>query len=125
MAGTPWLHKTVPSLPAFFGTAFLIVQVACAPLPEGPMASRVLPVEKRHAYLQSHGSDAPLEIRNAFMDGMVAQGMAREWVLELYGRPDRITDRGWEYLDRKGNTILGMSFEQDKVDSITAAPGPP
>lgn len=96
----------------------LYLLIACAAGPDGPLASRVLPVEKRYEFVQAYGVDATPEIRNAFMDGLVAPGMAREWVFQLYGRPDRSTDRSWEYLDRKGNRILELFFEKDIVDSV-------
>lgn len=118
MTGKAPLRMAVKSVPAIAGLACLAVLLACAPIPDGPLADRVLPVEKRHAFLASQEADAPREIRTAFMDGLVVRGMIREWVMELYGRPDRITDLGWEYLDRKGNLILGVHFDHDKVDSV-------
>jgi hypothetical protein len=96
----------------------LFILIACASGPEGTLASRLLPVEKRNDFVQANGVDARPEIRNAFVNGEVVRGMAREWVLQLYGRPDRITDRSWVYQDRKGNRILEIFFERDTVDSV-------
>ena len=54
------------------------------------------------------------------MEGEAVAGMSRTWVLQLYGRPDRASDRSWEYLDRKGEAILALFFEDDVVDSVAA-----
>lgn len=103
---------------------FVFALVACATVPEGPLGFRILPVEKRYDFVQVHGSEVSQEIRNAFMEGEVVTGMAREWVLHLYGRPDRISDRSWEYFDGKGKAVLEIFFEGDTVDSVRTMAGP-
>lgn len=100
------------------GLALLLALVSCAATSSGPLDSRTLPEEKRYEFLKARGTDTSPEIRNAFIDGQVIRGMPREWVLELYGRPDGFLDSGWEYRDNKGNPVLGVFFEQDTVDSI-------
>ena len=75
-------------------------------------------MEKRYEFLETNGKDASLEVRNAFMEGEVVSRMPREWVLQLYGKPDRITDRSWEYFDGKGRTVLEIFFEMETVDSV-------
>jgi hypothetical protein len=121
-------NKTLELVAAVFCFACAFLQlsfVSCATVPEGPMGLRLLPVEKRYDFLQTSGTDTPVEVRNAFLEGMTVPGMPREWVLQLYGRPDRITDRSWEYFDGKGKAVLEIYFENDAVDSvhtITRAP---
>lgn len=106
------------TLSSIFWTVFLAAFVSCATTPDGPLGFRILPVEKRYDFVQSHGSEISPEIRNAFMEGAVVPGMPREWVLQLYGRPDRITDRSWEYFDGKGKAVQEIFFEADTVDSV-------
>jgi hypothetical protein len=105
--------RLAPSL-----AAGLLLLVACAAGPDGSLEARTLPEEKRYAYLQRYGTGAAPEIRNAFMEGLASPGMPREWVLQLYGRPDRITDRTWEYLGGGKDLIVGIRFDKDVVDSV-------
>lgn len=95
-----------------------LVLLSCAAMHEGSLDSRTLPVEKRFEFVQSNGSEASTEVRNAFVEGVVVRGMARNWVLQLYGRPDRSAENGWEYLDRNGNPVLQVLFENDLVDTL-------
>jgi hypothetical protein len=112
--------KATASFPSLSRAVFLAALVSCATVPDGPLGFRILPVEKRYEFLQDEHSDISPEIRNAFMEGEVVPGMPRDWVLQLYGRPDRITDRSWEYFDDKGEPVLEISFERDYVDSVQA-----
>jgi len=98
--------------------ALLLTLISCAATSRDPLDSRTLPEEKRYEFLKVKGSDFSPEIRNAFIDGEVIRGMPRDWVLELFGRPDGFLDSGWEYRDNKGNPVLGVFFEKDTVDSI-------
>lgn len=100
---------------------------ACVPKPNRPLAARGLPAEERHGFIIQKGYDTPLEIRQAFVDGRIVQGMDRDLVFQLYGRPDRSRegDAAWEYLDKKGRLITGIKFKNEKVDSIYGDRGGP
>jgi hypothetical protein len=100
----------------------ILALISCSLGPDIPLSSRGPQIEKRYDYLADAGSGASMEIRNAFMEGIVARGMPREWVLQMYGRPDWISDMAWEYKDRRGNLITGIVFKEDLVDSVYGDP---
>ena len=118
MAGRPPNKKPARTIPGVSGMALLLALASCAPTSHDPLHSRTLPEEKRYEFLVTRGSDNSPVIRDAFIDGRVIRGMPREWVLELYGRPDGVLDSGWEYRDKGGNLLLGIIFDQDTVDSV-------
>ena len=83
-----------------------------------------LPAEERKDYIIQNGFGIPENIKQAFLDGYVEVGMAREMVFQLYGSPDRTTgqDTNWEYVNNKGNLITGITFKADKVEKLYGDP---
>lgn len=100
--------------------AWLLAIMACASSSDRSLAKRGLPAEERHGFIIQHGYQVPLEIRQAFERGQVVSGMDKEFVFQLYGRPDRTSGKAlaWEYLDKQGRLVTGLTFRDDKVDSI-------
>lgn len=100
-----------------------MVLLACAAKPPKTLAKRGLPAKERHGFIIQDGMRTPLQIRQAFEAGYVVPGMDREFVFQLYGRPDKGFDTdSWEYLDEKGQLITGLTFKEDKVESISGDP---
>lgn len=98
--------------------------IACASGYTRPLVSRGLPAEERKDYIIQNGFGIPENIKQAFLDGYVEVGMAREMVFQLYGAPDRTTggDTNWEYVNNKGNLITGITFKGDKVEKVYGDP---
>lgn len=96
----------------------------CASGYNRPLVSRGLPADERKDYVIQNGFGIPENIKQAFLDGFVEVGMARELVFQLYGAPDRTTggDANWEYVNNKGNLITGVSFKNDKVEKVYGDP---
>jgi hypothetical protein len=113
------MSLTVRTL-AFLSALALFPIIACVSNSNRPLATRGMPQEDRHGFITRDGQETPVEIRDAFVEGYIVRGMAREHVLHLYGSPDRTSEGGfgWEYLDGKGKLITGIVFSEDKVDSI-------
>ena len=109
---------------AFLAAGCLAVLLACAPAYTRPLVSRGLPVEERKDYIIQNGYGIPETIKQAFLEGFVEVGMAKELVFQLYGTPDRTTggDTNWEYVNNKGNLITGITFKADKVEKIYGDP---
>jgi hypothetical protein len=111
-----------------WGRLFLIagclVFAACASNYTRPLVSRGLPAEERKDYIIQNGFGIPENIKQAFLDGYVEVGMAREMVFQLYGAPDRTTggETNWEYVNNKGNLITGITFKNDKVEKVYGDP---
>ena len=97
---------------------------ACATGYTRPLVSRGLPAEERKDYIIQNGFGIPENVKQAFLDGYVEVGMAREMVFQLYGAPDRTTggDTNWEYVNSKGNLITGVTFKGDKVEKVYGDP---
>lgn len=113
------------SLLAFFLAAgCLALLAACASAYTRPLVSRGLPAEERKDYIIQNGYGIPENVKQAFLDGYVEVGMARELVFQLYGAPDRTTggDTNWEYVNNKGNLITGITFKTDKVEKVYGDP---
>ena len=110
-------------LPVFL-TGGLVVLAACASGYTRPLVSRGLPSEERKDYIIQNGFGIPENIKQAFLEGFVEVGMAREMVFQLYGAPDRTTggDTNWEYVNNKGNLITGITFKNDKVEKVYGDP---
>ena len=102
----------------------LVFLAACASPYTRPLVSRGLPTEERKDYIIQNGFGIPENIKQAFLDGFVEVGMAREMVFQLYGAPDRTTggDTNWEYVNNKGNLITGITFKTDKVEKVYGDP---
>lgn len=113
-------RKAATPVTALAGLAFLAALAGCSTASNGSLDSRTLPEEKRYEFLKSRDSGVSPEVRNAFVDGRVIRGTPRDWVLELYGRPDGFQGDGWEYRDGKGKPILVFHFAEDIVDSIVS-----
>jgi hypothetical protein len=113
-----------------FGAAASLVALlallawGCASSYSRPLVSRGLPADERKDYVIQNGFGIPENIKQAFLDGYVEVGMARELVFQLYGAPDRTTggDANWEYVNTKGNLITGVSFKNDKVEKVYGDP---
>lgn len=101
-----------------------LVIAACASSYTRPLVSRGLPAEERKDYIIQNGFGIPENIKQAFLDGFVEVGMARELVFQLYGAPDRTTggDTNWEYVNNRGNLITGITFKADKVEKVYGDP---
>lgn len=101
-----------------------LVLGACATGYTRPLVSRGLPAEERKDYIIQNGFGIPENVKQAFLDGYVEVGMAREMVFQLYGAPDRTTggDTNWEYVNSKGNLITGITFKADKVEKVYGDP---
>jgi len=97
---------------------------ACASGYTRPLVSRGLPAEERKDYIIQNGFGIPENVKQAFLDGYVEVGMAREMVFQLYGAPDRTTggDTNWEYVNSKGSLITGITFKGDKVEKVYGDP---
>ena len=122
-------RRTVRIMRASFATAFLAAAclamlLACAPTYTRPLVSRGLPAEERKDYIIQNGYGIPENVKQAFLDGFVEVGMARELVFQLYGAPDRTTggDTNWEYVNNSGNLITGITFKADKVEKLYGDP---
>jgi hypothetical protein len=104
--------------------AAVSILAACASSYTRPLVSRGLPAEERKDYIIQNGFGIPENIKQAFLDGYVEVGMAREMVFQLYGAPDRTTggDTNWEYVNNKGNLITGITFKGDKVEKVYGDP---
>jgi hypothetical protein len=104
--------------------AACLALLACASNYTRPLTSRGLPAEERKDYIIQNGFGIPENIKQAFLDGYVEVGMAREMVFQLYGAPDRTTggDTNWEYVNNKGNLITGITFKADKVEKVYGDP---
>lgn len=104
--------------------ALLGCLAACTSNYTRPLVSRGLPAEERKDYIIQNGFGIPENIKQAFLDGYVEVGMAREMVFQLYGSPDRTTgqDTNWEYVNNKGNLITGITFKADKVEKLYGDP---
>jgi hypothetical protein len=101
-----------------------LLVLACASNYTRPLVSRGLPAEERKDYIIQNGYGIPENIKQAFLEGYVEVGMARELVFQLYGAPDRTTggDTNWEYVNNKGNLITGITFKADKVEKVYGDP---
>ena len=97
---------------------------ACTSNYTRPLVARGLPAEERKDYIIQNGFGIPENIKQAFLEGYVEVGMAREMVFQLYGSPDRTTggDTNWEYVNNKGNLITGITFKADKVEKLYGDP---
>jgi hypothetical protein len=115
-------RKIAPALPIVALLALLAL--GCASSYNRPLVSRGLPADERKDYVIQNGFGIPENIKQAFLDGFVEVGMARELVFQLYGAPDRTTggDANWEYVNNKGNLITGVSFKNDKVEKVYGDP---
>ncbi|MDB6035955.1 MAG: hypothetical protein JWM16_6293 [Verrucomicrobiales bacterium] len=104
--------------------AGVVALVACASGYTRPLVSRGLPAEERKDYIIQNGFGIPENVKQAFLEGFVEVGMAREMVFQLYGAPDRTTggDTNWEYVNNKGNLITGITFKNDKVEKVYGDP---
>jgi hypothetical protein len=111
-------------LTAFLAAGCLVLLMACAPAYTRPLVSRGLPAEERKDYIIQNGYGIPENVKQAFLEGFVEVGMARELVFQLYGAPDRTTggDTNWEYVNNKGNLITGITFKADKVEKVYGDP---
>jgi hypothetical protein len=122
-AGTTVRPRAVLGL-ALLAAGCLAVLLACAPAYTRPLVSRGLPAEERKDYIIQNGYGIPENIKQAFLEGFVEVGMAKELVFQLYGTPDRTTggDTNWEYVNNKGNLITGITFKADKVEKVYGDP---
>ncbi len=102
----------------------ICVLAACSSTYNRPLAERGLPEEERKHFVVQNGYGIPENVRKAFLEGFVVEGMNKELVFQLYGAPDRAVegDSNWEYLDRKGMLITGLRFAGEKVESIYGDP---
>ncbi len=114
----------VPWGAAFLLAGCLILLAACASHYTRPLVSRGLPAEERKDYIIQNGFGIPENVKQAFLDGFVEVGMARELVFQLYGAPDRTTggDTNWEYVNNKGTLITGVTFKADKIEKVYGDP---
>ena len=106
------------------GLALGAVIMACAGSANRPLVSRGLPADERKDYIVQNGYGIPENIKQSFLNGVVEVGMTKELVFQLYGAPDRTTgkDTNWEYVNSKGSLITGISFKNDKVESVYGDP---
>lgn len=124
-----WTRKVRSGLQACrFGLlttlAFVGILTACTSNYTRPLVARGLPPDERKDYIIQNGFGIPENIKQAFLEGYVEVGMAREMVFQLYGSPDRTTggDTNWEYVNNKGNLITGITFKADKVEKLYGDP---
>jgi hypothetical protein len=98
--------------------------LACAQPYNRPLVSRGLSAEERKDYIIQNGFGIPEPVKQAFLDGFVEVGMPREMVFQLYGAPNRTSeaDANWEYVNRRGNLVTGISFKNDKVEKVYGDP---
>lgn len=120
MSANKTLHR-VSSLGWLAGLLFL---VACAAQYTKPLVTRGLSAEERKDYIIQNGFGLSEQVKQAFLDGFVEVGMPREMVFQLYGAPDRTSegDANWEYVNRRGNLVTGVSFKNDKVEKVYGDP---
>ena len=107
----------------FFGAVCGAI-LNCASAHNKPLVSRGLPADERRDFTLQNGYNVPPNIRDAFIAGYVVPGMSKELVFQLYGAPDRASGRDskWEYVNETGQLITGITFKDDKVDSIYGDP---
>lgn len=98
--------------------------LACAQPYNRPLVTRGLSAEERKDYIIQNGFGIPEQVKQAFLDGYVEVAMPREMVFQLYGAPDRTSeaDANWEYVNRRGNLVTGISFKNDKVEKVYGDP---
>jgi len=98
--------------------------VACASSYVKPLVTRGLTPEERKDFIIQNGFGLSEPVKQAFLDGLVEVGMPREMVFQLYGAPNRTSDGDgkWEYVNRRGNLVTGVSFKNDKVENVYGDP---
>jgi hypothetical protein len=98
--------------------------LACAKPYNKPLVSRGLSAEERKDYIIQNGFGLSEPVKQAFLEGLVEVAMPREMVFQLYGAPDRTSeaDANWEYVNRRGNLVTGISFKNDKVEKVYGDP---
>lgn len=98
----------------------LTIAMGCSSTYSKPLVSRGLPANDRRDFIIQNGYEIPPNIRQAFVDGYVVAGMSKELVFQLYGAPDRASSRDtrWEYVNEKGQLVTGITFKQEKVETV-------
>jgi hypothetical protein len=98
--------------------------VSCATSYNRPLVSRGLSAEERKDYIIQNGFGIPEPVKQAFLDGYVEVGMARDMVFQLYGAPNRGSngDDTWEYVNQRGSVVTGVNFKNDKVEKVYGDP---
>lgn len=98
--------------------------LACAQPYNRPLVTRGLSAEERKDYIIQNGFGIPEPVKQAFLDGYVEVGMPREMVFQLYGAPNRTSeaDANWEYVNRRGNLVTGVTFKNEKVEKVYGDP---
>ncbi len=121
MSANQTLHR-ISSLGCCLAGLFFLV--ACAAQYTKPLVTRGLSTDERKDYIIQNGFGLGEPVKQAFLDGMVEVGMPREMVFQLYGAPDRTSeaDANWEYVNRRGNLVTGISFKNDKVEKVYGDP---
>lgn len=112
-----WSKRTSLENPASLAGIGVVFLLACATGSDRPLPSRGIPIENRYEIVNER-PETPPDIAKSYMEGEVVRGMSRDWVLDLYGRPDRAAGPTWEYHDRKGKLLAKILFLEDKVDSV-------
>ena len=105
-----------------WGVAVLLL--ACGGTYVPPLTTRGVPAEERRDYVIQNGYGIPEHVKQAFLDGYLTAGMSKEMVYHLFGAPDRSSDKDthWEYVDRRGNLITGVHYQDDKIGQIDGDP---
>ena len=106
------------------GMAILILASGCASNYSRPLISRGLPAQERKDYIIQNGFGIPENVKQAFLEGYPLEGMSREMVFQLFGNPDRTSEKeaNWEYVNNRGTLITGITFKNDKVEKIYGDP---
>ena len=86
--------------------------------------SRGLNADERRHFIVQNGYGIPKDVKNSFLEGFAMVGMDQELIFQLYGAPDRTSknDTQWEFVNNKGDLIIGFVFEDKKVVKITGDP---
>jgi outer membrane protein assembly factor BamE (lipoprotein component of BamABCDE complex) len=98
--------------------------VSCATSYNKPLVTRGLSAVERKDYIIQNGFGIPEPVKQAFLDGYVEVGMARDMVFQLYGAPNRGAngEDTWEYVNNRGTVVTGINFKNDKVEKVYGDP---
>lgn len=90
------------------------VLIGCA-VSTAPIKERMMPREKRIAYMETHGYKYSPDHQAAFIEAKVMLWFKRELIIALYGKPNKsfYDDTIWYYLNKYENTILKITFDAE------------
>ena len=108
---------------ALTAMALSVMLMSCASS-EARLSDRGLSPKDRREYMTQNGFGLSKEIQRAFVEGRLVEGMSRDMVLHIFGTPDRTSneDGVWEYVNRRGQDVVGVRFKSDRIVQIYGDP---